>query len=102
FLNYSIKNHQLLTAENVFLPGNEKGILSIISAAAAEQYPQEGVLFDAPIQSYGNFQITENDFIFVYQPYEIAPYSSGIIEITVSAQDLYRFLTADAIKALSL
>lgn len=102
FLNYSIKNHQLLTADNVFLPGNDKGILSIISAAAAEQYPEEGTLFDSPIKSYDNFQITENDFVFVYQPYDIAPYSSGIIEIAVSAQDLYRFLTADAIQALGL
>lgn len=102
FLNYSIVNHQLLTADNVFLPGNDKGILSIISAAAAEQYPDEGTLFDAPISSYNNFQITENDFIFVYQPYEIGPYSSGIIEVAVSAQDLYRFLTPAAIKALAL
>lgn len=102
FLNYSIIDHQLMTAENTFLPGKDKGILSIISAAAAEQYPDEGVLFDAPIVTYGNFEITENDFVFVYQPYEIAPFSSGVIEITVSQQDLYRFLTPGAIKTLGL
>ncbi len=102
FLNYSITNHQLLTADNVFLPGNDKGITSIIAAAAAEQYPEEGTLFDAPIPSYSNFQITENDFVFVYQPYEIGPYSSGIIEVKVTIQDLYRFLTDDAKKALAL
>lgn len=102
FLNYSITNHQLMTPENTFLPGKEKSILSLISAAAAEQYPDEGVLFDAPIESFSNFEITENDFVFVYQPYEIGPFSSGVIEISVSAQDLYRFLTPEAIKALGL
>lgn len=102
FLNYSIVNHELMTVENTFLPGNDKGILSLISAVAHERYDDEGVLFDAPIESYANFQITENDIVFVYQPYEIGPYSSGIIEVPVSQQDLYRFLTAEAIKTLGL
>lgn len=102
FLNYSIKNHELLTEANTFTPGNDKAILSLITAAARDRYPDEGVLFDAPIETYDNFQITENDIVFVYQPYEIGPYSSGIIEIPVSQQDLYRFLTPAALSALGL
>ncbi len=102
FLNYSILNHQLMTVDNTFLAGNDKGILSIINNVARERYDAEGVLFDAPIETYNNFQITENEIVFVYQPYEIGPYSSGIIEVPVSQQDLYRFLTESAIKTLNL
>lgn len=102
FLNYSILNHELMTVDNTFLAGNDKGILSIINNAARERYDAEGVLFDAPIETYANFQITENEIVFVYQPYEVGPYSSGIIEVPVSQQDLYRFLTEDAIKTLQL
>lgn len=102
FLNYSIKNHELMTASNTFAPGNEKAILSIITATAHERYPDEGVLFDAPIEKFDNFQVTDNDIVFVYQPYDIGPYSSGIIEIPVSQQDLYRFFTPAAIAALGL
>ena len=102
FLNYSIKNHELMTVANTFASGNEKAILSLITASALKRYPDDGVLFDAPIEQFDNFQITDNDIVFVYQPYEIGPYSSGIIEIPVSQQDLYRFLTPAAIAALNL
>ena len=102
FINYSILNHELMTADNTFLPGNDKGILSLINNAARERYDSEGVLFDEPISTYANFQITENEIIFVYQPYEVGPYSRGIIEVPVSQQDLYRFLTESAIKTLQL
>lgn len=102
FINYSIVNHELMTIDNTFLPGNEKGILSLITAAATDRYSEEGVLYDAPIESFSNFQITENDIVFVYQPYEIGPYSSGVIEVPVSQSDLYRFLTSEAIKTLGL
>lgn len=102
FLNYSIKNHALMTVANTFVAGNEKSILSLIEHAAHEKYPDEGVLFDTPIESFANFQITENDIVFVYQPYDIGPYSSGILEIPVSQNDLYRFLTPEAIATLGL
>ena len=102
FLNYSIKNHELMTAANTFAPGNEKAILSLITTAAHERYPDEGVLFDAPIEKFDNFQVTDTDIVFVYQPYDIGPYSSGILEVPVSQQDLYRFFTPAAIAALGL
>lgn len=102
FLNYSIKRHELMTVSNTFAAGYEKGILSLITHAAHEKYPDEGVLFDAPIESFSNFQVTENDIVFVYQPYDIGPYSSGILEVPVSQNDLYRFLTPEAIATLGL
>lgn len=102
FLNYSIKDHLLLTPAVMFKPGTERSILSLIEQTARRRYPAEGVLFDDPITSFSNFEITEDEIIFVYQPYEIGPYSSGILEVPISQYDLYRFLTPTAIAALSL
>lgn len=102
FLNYSIADKKLLSPENTFQPGNEKAILDLINTAAREKYTGEAVLFDTPIASFDNFQMTEDAIIFVYQPYDVGPYSSGIIRVPVSNYDLYRFLTPLARKALSL
>lgn len=102
FLNYSIKRHELMTPENTFKPGSEKEILSLITEAAKKKYPAEGTLFADPITKFANFEVTEDDIVFVYQPYDVGPYSSGIIEIPVSQYDLYRFLTPEAVATLGL
>lgn len=102
FLNYSIKNHELMTPANTFKAGSDKEILSLITESAKRKYPAEGTLFADPITFYNNFEIGEQEIIFVYQPYDIGPYSSGIIEVPVSTYDLYRFLTPEAISTLGL
>jgi len=102
FLNYSIAGHKLLTPDNTFKPGNETAILDLINTKAREKYTEEAVLYDTPIASFDNFQLTEDDVVFVYQPYDVGPYSSGIIRVPVSTLDLYRFLTPLAREALDL
>lgn len=101
YLNYSLVDHCLLTAENIFKPGSSTAILDLINASAKEHYPDEGTLFPQPISGLGSIQITEDDIVFVYQPYEVAPYSTGVVNIPVSKYDLYRFMTPEASEAMS-
>lgn len=102
YMNYAIADHQILDSGNLFEPGNEAAILDLINAAAHEAYPDEGTLYADPITTYNEFQITENDIVFVYQQYEVAPYSTGIVKVPVSQYDLHRFLTPVAQQALGL
>lgn len=102
FLNYSLADHLVLNPSNFFTAGTDTAILDLINAAAKEKYYEEGALFDRPITTFSNFQVTENDVVFVYQPYEVGPYSSGVIEVPVSQYDLYRFLTPEARKAMGI
>lgn len=101
YLNYSLVDNKLLNADNMFKPGNEQAILDLINASAKVAYPTEGTLFAEPIQSLGNVQIADNAIVFVYQPYEVAPYSTGVVSIPVNRYDIQRFLTSDALNALS-
>lgn len=101
YLNYSIAAHKLLNAGNMFKPGNETAILDLINASAKEHYPEEGTLFPEPIGRIGDLQITEKDIVFVYQPYDVAPYSTGVVSIPVSQYDLHRFFTPEVIETLS-
>lgn len=41
-----------------------------------------------------NFLITETGFVFLYQPYEIAPYALGMIEIPLTFEEMEPFLSA--------
>ncbi len=85
----------------MFKPGSTNAILDLINAKARMVYPTEGTLFDEPIATLGSVQIEEDDITFVYQPYEVAPFSTGIVRIPVSRFDLQRFLTPEAMDALS-
>lgn len=102
FLNYSIAGHKLLTPDNTFKSGNGTAILDLINTRAREKYTKEAVLYDTPIASFDNFQLTEDAVVFVYQPYDVGPYSSGIIRVPVPNLDIYRFLTPLAREALDL
>ncbi len=102
YLNYSIKDHKVLDSANFFKPGNDTAILDLINHAAKEKYSEEGELFEDPIATYANFKVSGNDVVFVYQPYEVAPYSTGVVEVPVSQYDLYRFMTPAAQNALGL
>ncbi len=101
YLNYNLVDHKLITDGNLFKPGNEPAILDLINASAKAHYNEEGALSPDPIAYFDEFQITEDDIVFVYQPYDVAPYSTGVVRIPVSKYDLYRFLTPEASVALS-
>lgn len=100
-LNYSLVDNKLLNAGNMFKPGNEKAILDLINAAAKTAYPTEGSLFDEPIETLGSVEIADDAIVFIYQPYEVAPYSTGIVSIPVNRFDIQRFLTPEVISVLS-
>ncbi len=101
YLNYSLVDHKLLNTHNMFKPGNEKAILDLINSSAKEHYPEEGSLSPDSISYFDEFQITENDIVFIYQPYDVAPYSTGVVRVPVSKYDLYRFFTPAGISATS-
>lgn len=96
YLNYDIAAKKLLTIDNIFKPGNKTALLDLINASARKHYPNEGALFPDPIQTLGALQLTEDEVMFVYQPYEVAPYSTGIVRVPVNLYDLHRFLTPEA------
>lgn len=101
YLNYSLVDHKLLDFSNMFKSGNEKAILDLINASAKAHYPEEGALSPDPIAYFDEFQITEDDVVFIYQPYDVAPYSTGVVRVPVSKFDLHRFFTPEATAALA-
>ena len=60
--------------------------------------------FTAPneIVATDNFYVNEDGITWTYDPYEIAPYSVGVVQITLSWEDVLPLLMDDSpIKALA-
>ena len=49
---------------------------------------EKGGLFDNKIEYNENFQVTDDGITFVYNQYEIAPYSTGVIKVPVTFQSM--------------
>lgn len=95
YVNYSLSQQCLLTSAFMFRPEAADSLSLIISRAAADKYP-EGTLFPDATFTPDNFQISDGEIIFTYQPYEVGPYSTGIVEVPVSTYTLTPYLTPRA------
>ncbi|MDE7387755.1 MAG: RsiV family protein [Muribaculaceae bacterium] len=96
FINYSIRDHSLLTADKVFTSGSNDAIGKLIEQAARGKYTEAALFADACF-TIGDFRFTDSGIEFVYQPYEVGPYSSGIITVELPAEGLAPYLTPAAL-----
>lgn len=76
----------------------------IINALARQlEVPVDGLekagIFTSQLTSPGYPYISNNTLYFHYNPYDIAPYSRGMVDVAVYPYEVDRFLTPEA-KAL--
>ncbi len=84
YRNFNL-NGELLEFD-VFLPGlNEEEVAEKLMQAYKEKYPEGlNMLFEESIEPTANFLPVENGVVFVYNPYDIAPYSAGVIKLRLN------------------
>ena len=65
----------------------------MLEDAVEGNVPEEDkdLLFGTP-EPNGNFYVSEEGITWVYNPYEIAAYASGVIELPISWETLKPFL----------
>ena len=80
---------------DLFAPGYEEGVKELLKASfeayLAEEEQEEDMFFGLPAPN-GNFSVSEDGVTWTYNPYEIAPYSMGAVELTVRWTDLKPYL----------
>lgn len=78
-----------VTLDDIFKPDFDDILGSLISLHAAECLPEgaEEALFSTSIMPTGNFVITGKSITFIYNPYEIGPYSLGTVQISVPLKE---------------
>lgn len=92
---YDMTTGEIISEEDLFAPGFRRGVASLLSDALdaylAEIDADPQMLFSSP-EPNGNFSVSDTHVTWVYNPYEIAPYVMGAIELSVSWSDLKPYL----------
>ena len=99
-LNFEPSTGKLLKLDDIFVPGYEKTLTDLLLQALYEETETEnldelhdkGFLYDMEMYPAYNFILGSGGVTFVYAPYEIAPYSEGIIELTIDYGQLEKLL----------
>lgn len=58
-------------------------LLAALKAGAAKKVEAEGYVLDAPVTITENFYVGKDGLHFVYNPYEIACYAAGTVEVVI-------------------
>lgn len=103
YINYNITEGKLITLSDLFTPAGLKTLPSVIARQAAELSAVFGPTDITALPSEDNFYISaQGDIVFVYQPFEVASYAQGFINVPFYPYELVDYMTADAIKYFNL
>ena len=106
-LYYTIDLNKLITVtqESIFKPNYYKSLTSIIieklmakyNLDSPEKLMEEGFFDINEIAPNNNFWINDLGIHYVYNQYEIAPYSMGPIEVTIPYEDIKSIIIPESI-----
>ncbi len=106
YFNISKETGDTVSLSNLFAPGFEKKLNELVDAAYRKQknlkpgdnLQEKGDLFENKIAFNYNFMVTKDGTItFYYNPYEIAAYVFGPIEITLTKDGIAPLLSANSL-----
>lgn len=95
--NLRLEDGSLVTLDNYFKPGYEKVLLPVLERKLLEyaecdsrdELDDHGYFSNEPMFVSENFEIRQDTIDFIYNQYDIAPYSTGITTLSVP-EDLIR------------
>ncbi len=103
YFTYDLAHAQVLTRDNMFVDGSEQAVLNLIKEALARDAGVDpAALADSgyfDINAIGQPYLSDGSVVFHYNPYEIAPYSAGQIDVAVYGYEIEPYLR-DNVKAL--
>ena len=95
-LNFDKTTGKTLTLEDVLVPGYkvklnnllQKALLKKANCKDINELHDKGYLFSMEMYPSNNYVLGKEGITFIYNPYEIAPYALGRIELTISYDDM--------------
>ncbi|MDL2214781.1 RsiV family protein [Dysgonomonas sp. OttesenSCG-928-M03] len=86
YYNIDIHNGEVLKEKNLFKDDSESALTSFIKEALDDMIKngkQITILDPESVKPNGNFYFDDKDLVYVFNEYEIAPYSDGLIEVCI-------------------
>jgi hypothetical protein len=96
--SFALDTRRQLGLDEILLPGYERALSEALARDLRLKYhldddaPLSEVLFEDKLEPNKNFGLTDQGLFFVYQPYEIAAYALGEIELFVSFDNIQDYL----------
>lgn len=91
FVNYNITHNKILLLKDLLKPGYEKPLRDLLRAQLASN--TNLLVSNDEIEIPAQYRITPQGLEFVWEVYEIAPYSEGTIRVELTGWDLEDLLT---------
>lgn len=94
--NYRLKDGSLVTLDNYFKPGYEERLIPVLDSlllkeagcTSREELDEFGYFSNEPMFVPDNFEIRQDTIAFIFNQYDIAPYSTGITTLMVPEKDI--------------
>lgn len=94
--NYRIEDGSLVTLEDYFKPGFQKRLIPLLEQHLLEyagcsnrnELDEKGYFSDVPMYVPEQFEILSDSVRFIFNQYDIAPYSTGITVLTVANNEI--------------
>lgn len=104
YISYLLDENRVMTLSDLFTPEGLEALPAIINSRAKQLKPAIGPTDQiTKLPSGGNFYISLSDAItFVYQPYEVASYSQGLIQISFYPTELTEYLSPEGLNYFQL
>lgn len=103
YINYDVTRNKMLMFNDIFAPGTKERLGEVVLQALLDKFYATSLedLYNKT-EIHNEFHVsrdiylTGNEIVFRYNPYEIAPWSYGAIDVPVPVYLLADFFTAEA------
>ena len=101
YINYDLTEGKIISLKDLFTAEGLAALPDAIRTAAKQMKETIGVTDITGLPAQDNFYITAgSEVVFAYQPYEVASYAQGEIQIPIPAYLLYDSLTPTGLRIL--
>ena len=94
--NYRLEDGSVITLDDYFKPGYEEVLIPILEkklleyaeCSSRDELDEHGYFSNEPMFVSENFEIRQDTIDFIYNQYDIAPYSTGITVLSVPEDEI--------------
>lgn len=102
-INFDEQSGKPLTADSVFVPGYQQPLSDLLlqelmdqaDVSTLDELRQKDYLYSMDMYPTDNFILGDDAITFIYNPYEIAPYSVGTIKLSLDYSDVKHLMNKD-------
>lgn len=97
YYHFDMNTGRIFGLSDLFEEEGQKKLLELVSAKCEimKKDKNSEVFEESEIESCNNFYFDDENFYFVYNPYEIGPYSAGYISISLPIKEIRPLLRKD-------